>query len=241
MHIFALILAATLATKADVPRVTATELHELMQKGEAIAVDVRGTVPYEMGHIAGAFWLPLGRISQRFGELPQDKLIVTYCTCKAEETSLEGAMLLANQHGFPKVAVLHGGYPAWKEAGLPTEVTMSEEMHPAPVAEPAPASAGRLAPPEAVKCDRNELTSFAGKVTQYVREKEQITLTMHTSAETVETIVVPGAAAFLIEGNAFTEADWKRIPEGTGAVAWVCKNGSSIVDWRPGVTFDGGE
>jgi rhodanese-related sulfurtransferase len=243
MHIFALILAATLATKADVPRVSPKELHELMEKGEAVAVDVRGTVPYELGHIAGAVWVPLGRISQRFGELPQNKLIVTYCTCKAEETSLEGAMILANQHGFPKVAVLRGGYPAWKEAGLPTEAI--EEVPAPDIVESAPApasaSAGRLAPPDAVKCDRNQLTSYAGKVTRIVRKKGEIRLTMHTSADTVETVVVRSSSSFLIEGKAFASADWKRIPEGTSAIAWVCKNGASLVDWRPGVTFDGAE
>ncbi len=249
MHMLALLLAATLVTSADIPRVTPQELHELMQQGEAVAVDVRGTVPYELGHIAGAHWLPLGRIAQRFSELPQEKLIVTYCTCKAEETSLEGALMLANRHGFPRVAVLKGGYPAWKEAGLPIE--MIQEVPAPDVVESAPAaapvSAGRLRPPDAVKCDRNQLTSFAGKVTRYVREKGRTTLTMHTSAETVETIVVrhPGSddpsRSFLIEGNAFTEADWKRIPEGTSAIAWVCTSGESLVDWRPGVTFNGAE
>ena len=34
-------------------------------------------------------------MQSRAGELPEDKLIVTYCTCKAEETSLEAAMLLS--------------------------------------------------------------------------------------------------------------------------------------------------
>ena len=89
---------------------------------EAVAIDVRGSVPYDLGHIDGAVSMPLGLIAQRFDELPQDKLIVAYCSCKAEETSLEAAMLLSNQHGFARVAVLHGGYPAWKDAGLPVEV-----------------------------------------------------------------------------------------------------------------------
>lgn len=239
MFILSIVLAATL-TRAEVPRVSVSELHELMQKGEAVAVDVRGTVPYELGHIAGAHWLPLGHVAQRFGELPQDKLIVTYCTCKAEETSLEGALKLANEHGFQRVAVLKGGYPAWKEAGLPIE--MIQEVPAPDVVESKPVAAGRLRPPDAIRCDRNELTSFAGKVTRLVREKNQVTLTMHTSADTVETIVVRDwQPSFLLETKAFTADDWQRIPEGTSAIAWVCKNGESLVDWRPGVTFTGAE
>lgn len=261
--ILALFLASTLAsttiaTRADVPRVNVTELRALMEKGEAVAVDVRGSVPWRYGHIPGAIWLPLGRIDQQFGKLPQDKLIVTYCTCKAEETSLEGAMKLANEHGFPRVAVLHGGYPAWKEAGFPIEEERTvhfPESKPAEPAEAAPAaSAGRLAPPDGVKCDRNQLTSFAGRITSYKREKGKTTLGMDSSADTKEkfTLSHPGtddpSRLFLIEGAAFTAKDWTRIERRKGellpsmsAVAWVCTNGPTIIDWRPGVTFSGAE
>lgn len=62
-----------------VRRVTVAELQEAMQKGEAIALDVRGTVEYKLGHIKGAHSIPLGLIPARIKELPRDKLIVTYC------------------------------------------------------------------------------------------------------------------------------------------------------------------
>lgn len=240
-----------------------TELHELMKKGDAIALDVRGSVPFKLGRIDGATWMPLGLIKQRFGELPQDKLVVAYCTCKAEELSLEAAMLLANQHGFTRVAVLQGGYPAWKEAGLPvaadeelaettTTATVLFDQQPERAA-PSPAAGGRLRPPDAVKCDPNNLTSFAGKVTSYRRGKDATVLVMHTSADTVETIKVAHAGkdprhSYLIEAQPFTAADWKRIESkkgvllpGMSAVAWVCGNGVTIVDWRPGTTFTGAE
>ena len=217
MFLTSILLAATIAVKADVPRVTPAELKALMDKGEAVAVDVRGSVPYELGHIKGAAWLPLGLIAQRFGELPQDKLIVTYCTCKAEETSLEAAMLLAKQHGFERVAVLVGGYPAWTGAGLPTEAI--QEAAPA---EATPARGGRLAPPAAVTCDRNQLTSYTGKVKSYKRQSGK-------------TVLV-------------TARDWSRVEVRKGelhpnmsAVAWVCSNGRNVIDWRPGTTFSGAE
>jgi predicted small lipoprotein YifL len=62
-----------------VRRVTIAELQEAIGKGEAIAVDVRGTVEYNLGHIKGAISIPLGLINSRINELPRDKLIVTYC------------------------------------------------------------------------------------------------------------------------------------------------------------------
>jgi len=252
MFLLSIVLAATLA-KADVPHVSVSELHALLEKGEAVAIDVRGSVPYELGHIAGATWMPLGLIHQRAGELPQDKLLVAYCTCKAEETSLEAALLLANQHGFRRVAILRGGYPAWKEAGLPVEAIQEVPMTDV-VESSAGAGAGRLAPPAAVACDRNQLTSHAGSVVRYRRKKGQTTLTLDTSADTIERLTLrhPGSddpsRFFLVFGTPFTSADWNRIERRKGvlqqkmsAVAWVCSDGVTIIDWRPGVTFTGAE
>jgi hypothetical protein len=62
-----------------VRRVTIAELQEAIGKGEAIVVDVRGTVEYKLGHIKGSLLIPLGLIGSRINELPRDKLIVTYC------------------------------------------------------------------------------------------------------------------------------------------------------------------
>ncbi|HEY0375450.1 MAG TPA: rhodanese-like domain-containing protein [Pyrinomonadaceae bacterium] len=60
-------------------RVTVAELNEAMEKGEAVAVDVRGSVDYDLGHIKGARSVPLGLVAERAKELPRDKLIVAYC------------------------------------------------------------------------------------------------------------------------------------------------------------------
>lgn len=60
-------------------RISIEELRRAMERGEAVVVDVRGQVEYNAGHIKGARSIPLGVINQRAGELPRDKLIVTYC------------------------------------------------------------------------------------------------------------------------------------------------------------------
>jgi rhodanese-related sulfurtransferase len=241
-------------TKADVPRVQPAELRAAMEKGEAIAIDVRGTVPWQIEHIKGAVWMPLGVMKERGGSLPEDKLLVAYCTCKAEETSLEAALLLSSM-GFKKVAVLQGGYPAWKNAGLPiaserTQAAAPAEPSPAPAPAPA-ASGGRFAPPDAVPCDRNKLTSYVGTVREYVRGREQTTLTIDTTASTTERVTIrrnDPSTAFLVFGDPFTAADWKRIEAKPGqllpdmsAVAWVCEDGTVIIDWRPGSRFTGAE
>jgi len=254
MFLTSILLAAAITVKADVPRVTPAELKALMDKGEAVAIDVRGSVPYELGHIKGAVWLPLGLVAQRFDQLPQDKLIVAYCTCKAEETSLEAAMVLSNQHGFERVAVLHGGYPAWKDAGLPIEVIQTVEFAESTPGGASASRGGRLAPPAAVSCDRNQLTSYAGKVKSYKRQRGKTVLVIDTSADTTERVTLlhkgtdDPSRFYLIAGTPFTSRDWSRIERSKGqlhpnmsAVAWVCTNGTSIIDWRPGTTFSGAE
>lgn len=260
MILSALVLAATL-TSADIPRMQVAELHAAMQKGEAVAIDVRGSVPHKYGHITGAVWMPLGLIRERWTELPQDKTIVAYCTCKAEETSLEGAVLLASL-GFPKVAVLQGGYPAWKQAGLPvTVLAESDPAEPVPpgVAEPpapaaSPSPSGRLAPPTSLHCDRNQLTMYEGRVTAYRRAKNRTTLTIETTSGTTEHVTLehPGSddpsAGFLLQSQPFTKKDWSRIESRKGrlrpgltVLLWLCETGTRVVDWRPGQTRAGNE
>lgn len=239
--LLSLLLATTITTKADVRRIEPAELRALMDKGEAIAIDVRGSVPFEVSHIAGAVWMPLGQLNQRAGELAEEKLIVAYCTCKSEETSLDAAMRLS-ELGFANVAVLQGGFPAWTAAGFSTESNRE------PVATPA-ASRGRLAPPAAVRCNRNELTSYTGKVSKYRRKSSKTTLVIQTSAGTVESITITDPIrSYLVNGTPFTAADWNRIElrkgalrPGMSAIAWVCSGGKTVVDWRPGVTFTGAE
>ncbi len=73
--------ASSAPTPADgVRRMTVSELQNLVNKNEAFIVDVRSQDSYNAGHIRGAKLFPLGEIDKRSGELPKDKLIVTYCS-----------------------------------------------------------------------------------------------------------------------------------------------------------------
>lgn len=233
-----LLLSLLFAIDTGTRHLTVEETRALQLKGEAVLVDVRGSVPWELGHIDGAVWLPLGLVNQRAGELPQDKLIVAYCTCKSEETSLEAAAAL-RKLGFENVGVLTGGYPAWVNAGLPVVATQEVEM-------PARSAGrgGRLAPPAAVTCDRNKLTVYAGTITKYSRKKAKTTITIATDWDTTETVTISGsdpARRYLVLGTPFTTKDWNRIESKKGVLhrgmrvnAWVCQGGPTVVDWQPG-------
>jgi hypothetical protein len=61
-------------------RISAGEARQAIAKGEAVLVDVRAKESYEIEHAQGAISLPLSELSSRVGELPKDKLVITYCT-----------------------------------------------------------------------------------------------------------------------------------------------------------------
>jgi predicted sulfurtransferase len=63
-----------------VRRVSVQELQDLLTKGQAVVIDVRNQTSYDSGHIQGAKLIPFNEIQNRTSELPQGKLIVTYCS-----------------------------------------------------------------------------------------------------------------------------------------------------------------
>jgi len=227
MHIFPL-----LALLFAVDTITPAELQAKLEKNEAVVIDVRGSVPYDLGHIDGAISMPLGLIAKRFDELPQDKLIVAYCSCKREEISDEAVRELAKK-GLDHAVALKGGYDAWVAAGLPIVA--------APEPEPSPA-AGRFRVPEFITCSRSDVTAYIGEVVSYKRGKNDKTvLRIHTDSDTTEEVTATPASWFVL-GSKFTAADWKRIEAKKGklrphmrAIAWVCRNsGATFIDWRVG-------
>ena|SRR2546421_7553805 len=76
---------AQTATPAPQPadgirRITVAELKQALDAHQAIVIDVRGDAAYKSGHIKGARMIPAAEIDKHVGELPKDKLLVTYCS-----------------------------------------------------------------------------------------------------------------------------------------------------------------
>jgi hydroxyacylglutathione hydrolase len=75
-----MIVAAQPAQGDGVRRITPVEARNMVAQGKAIIVDVRGEDSYKAGHIKHARWINLNDIGARAGELPRDKMIITYCS-----------------------------------------------------------------------------------------------------------------------------------------------------------------
>lgn len=107
---------------------------------------------------------------------------------------------------------------------------------------------GRIAPPASISCDRNQLTSWTGKVSGYRRQEKTTWLEISTDERTFEHTTIEHAGAadalthYLLWGEQFRQADWQVIESSPGklingmrATAWICSDGKTppVIDWQP--------
>lgn len=64
---------------AETRRINVQDTQAAIAASNALIVDVRDEGAYKTSHIKGAKNIPLSQFEQRTGELPKDKLIITYC------------------------------------------------------------------------------------------------------------------------------------------------------------------
>jgi rhodanese-related sulfurtransferase len=92
----------------------------LHSENPPLVIDVRPLDSYSNGHIEHALNIPQDNLLKS-NYINNDRLIVTYCNFQTPGNSgSEHAATLLNDNGFDAVA-LRGGFPAWREAGLPVE------------------------------------------------------------------------------------------------------------------------
>ena len=99
-------------------RISISELEKALAANAVTVIDVRGMDQYLAGHIPGALHIPVSMLEGEVSYLPKDKPIVTYCSCPAEESSGQAAMILAHA-GVGGTTALTGGFDAWVKQGLP--------------------------------------------------------------------------------------------------------------------------
>jgi rhodanese-related sulfurtransferase len=102
------------------PWVNTLQATQLMNREDAVLIDVRGAAEFAGGHILGARHIPLADLGRRAGELDKHKAkpVIVYCNAGNASGS---AVALLRRSGFENVANLTGGYAAWQQAGLPVE------------------------------------------------------------------------------------------------------------------------
>lgn len=72
--------AVVINSPADVPRIGVDEAKAHFDDGTAVFIDSRSLQAYSAEHIAGALPPPSGDLSELGNAIPEDQLIIAYCT-----------------------------------------------------------------------------------------------------------------------------------------------------------------
>lgn len=94
------------------------EAVQLINRRDAVVIDVRETGDFASGHIANARHVPEPQLNDRVGELEKFKTrpIIVSCRTGTRAPAVAGAL---RKRGFQEAVALRGGIAAWQQAGMP--------------------------------------------------------------------------------------------------------------------------
>ena len=96
------------------------EAVQLINRKDAVIVDVREPNEFKAGHIPYARNIPAGQITERMKELEKLKAKPLLLICQTGTRSAQacGGLL---KDGFAQTVALAGGMAAWQQAGMPVQ------------------------------------------------------------------------------------------------------------------------
>ena len=100
------------------PWVSTLEATQLMNREDALVIDVRSQAEYEKGHIIGARHVLPSQVEPGHKLLANatEKPVVIVCAAGMNASAIAARLVKA---GFRNAGVLDGGVGAWQAAGLP--------------------------------------------------------------------------------------------------------------------------
>lgn len=100
--------------------VSVVEAVQLINRKDALVIDLRDTGEYEAGHIAGARHVPEKQLTERLKDLEKFKGRPLIVACRTGTRSGVAVQVL-RRNGFAEAVSLGGGVGAWDQAGMPLE------------------------------------------------------------------------------------------------------------------------
>ena len=104
--------------------VTIEIVDHLRNKNEAIIIDARDEEDFNLGRILGSINIPFDYYEDyedQLDEINLEKILIIYCSGGECSLSIDLADYLMQDRGFFNVLIYEGGWPEWKESGLPIE------------------------------------------------------------------------------------------------------------------------
>lgn len=98
----------------------AVQATQLINRKDALMLDLREAKDYEGGRVPNAMHIPLSQLAARGQELGKftSRPLIAYCDRGNRSRTAAGALA---KLGFKEIYALRGGLRAWAEAGLPLE------------------------------------------------------------------------------------------------------------------------
>ena len=102
------------------PTVNTLEATQMMNRNDALVIDLRAADEFASGHVLGARNIPVADLERRATDLEKHKSkpVIVYST---DANRASAAVATLRKAGFASVHNLAGGYAAWQQAGLPVE------------------------------------------------------------------------------------------------------------------------
>lgn len=94
------------------------EVTALVNRDNALVVDLRPSADFEKGHIPGSRNVQMAQFDPENKALASARALPVVAVCKTGVTAVDAARRL-RKAGFEKVYVLEGGIEAWRQADLP--------------------------------------------------------------------------------------------------------------------------
>ena len=114
----AIIVNEILGLLSGVRRIGPAQLTALVNRDNALVVDLRAIGDFEKGHIARAKNVQMSQFDPENKALAPAKSLPVVLVCQVGQTATTAAKRL-RKAGFAQVAVLEGGIQAWQSADLP--------------------------------------------------------------------------------------------------------------------------
>jgi rhodanese-related sulfurtransferase len=116
----AMLLWPLVRRSAGGPWVGTLQATQLINREDALVLDVREPAEYAKGHVLGSRSVPLGDFERRAAEFDKHKAKPVIVVCESGSRSARAIEALRGR-GFARVFNLSGGFGAWQQAGLPVE------------------------------------------------------------------------------------------------------------------------
>lgn len=117
------ILAALIGTFVypriqGIHRITPVDATQMINREEALVLDVRGEAEFKEGHILNSLHIPMKYLSDQMRKMDKHRSRPIITVCRTGQQSA-GASAALRKHGFERVYNLSGGILAWQNASLP--------------------------------------------------------------------------------------------------------------------------